>query len=78
MEMKTNRARTSENLLTCAPRVVSMTLPMARMFTADSLLQGRTLSSFGAHACEPEQLLGCEETFGSRDIATRGEPGNRW
>jgi hypothetical protein len=51
---------------------------MARMFTAATLLQGRPLSSFGAHACEPEQLLGNEERFGSRDFTDRGEPGIRW
>jgi len=51
---------------------------MVRMFTAETQLQGRALSSLGAHAYLPGQLLGTEEAPGCRSIAESGDPGNRW
>jgi len=51
---------------------------MARMFTAETLLQGRALSSVGARACEPGRSLEHEARSGRRSIAVVGDPGNRW
>jgi hypothetical protein len=52
--------------------------PMTYVFTAETQLQGPTPLSFGAHACEPRQLLGTEERSGRRNVAKIGDPGTRW
>jgi hypothetical protein len=52
---------------------------MARMSTAVAiLLQHPLLSSVGARACQPGQLLEAEEQTGRRCADTVGTPGNRW
>jgi hypothetical protein len=48
------------------------------MFTAETLLQGRALSSFGAHACQPSRILGHEVRLGRREAADVGNPDERW
>jgi hypothetical protein len=55
-----------------------MLLPMTYVFTAETQFQGPPLLSFGAHACEPRQLLGTEERLGRRNVAKLGDPGTRW
>jgi hypothetical protein len=52
--------------------------PMARMFTAESLLREPTPSSFGAHTCQPGSRLGHEQTPDRRDAVTVGNPDERW
>ena len=47
--------------------------PMARMFTAETLLQGRTLSSFGAHVCQPADS---SDTRRGRSVGTLARTGN--
>jgi hypothetical protein len=51
---------------------------MARMLTAETLLRGITLSSFGAHACQPSRVLGHEVRLGRREAAHHGNPDERW
>jgi hypothetical protein len=51
---------------------------MTHVIAAETQLQGRPLLSFGAHACEPRQLLGNEERSGRRNVAKLGDPGTRW
>jgi hypothetical protein len=50
---------------------------MARTFTAERTLQGRSLSSFGALACTPGQYLEHEKP-GRRELANAGRPVVRW
>jgi hypothetical protein len=50
---------------------------MTYVFTAEPQLQGPPLLSFGAHACDPRQLLGTEERVGRRNVAKLGDPGTR-
>jgi hypothetical protein len=52
--------------------------PMTRSLTAESMLQGLALSSFGAYACRPGSLLGQGHRLGRRDSANSGTPGGRW
>jgi hypothetical protein len=51
---------------------------MARNLTAETMLQGTTLSSFGAYACRPGSVLDQERLLGCRDSANSGRPGGRW
>jgi hypothetical protein len=52
--------------------------PMARMFTAESLLREQTPSSFGARTCRPGSLLGHEQRPERREAVTVGIPDERW
>jgi len=52
-------------------------VPMARTFTAERMLQGRTLSSFGALACKPGQHLDHEKPA-RPELANAGRPVVRW
>jgi hypothetical protein len=47
---------------------------MARMFTAETLLQGRTLSSFGAHAWQAGRSVEHDARPERRDAAKAGNP----
>jgi hypothetical protein len=51
---------------------------MARIFTAERMLQGRPLPSFGAFACTPGQYLDHEDQPGRRELANAGRPVVRW
>jgi hypothetical protein len=51
---------------------------MARMFTAETLLRGKALSSFGVHACQTSRYLGHEVRLGRREAANVGNPDERW
>jgi hypothetical protein len=51
--------------------------PMARHRTAELMLLGLPLSSFGAPACRPGSL-DHEQKPGRRDLALAGEPVERW
>jgi hypothetical protein len=77
----------------CAPRVIDTSkqkwvdgrvalrqdvAPMARMFTAESLLREPIPLSFGAHTCQPGSLLGHEQKPDRRDAAKVGNPDERW
>ncbi len=55
-----------------------MTLPMARMLTAETLLEGRALSSFGACAWRPGLSLSDEGQPGRREAGDPGRPVVRW
>jgi hypothetical protein len=66
--------RAIEYSLTDRDGVRTMALPMTRTFTAESLLQGMSLSSFGAVACQPGQRLDHEPKPERRDLANAGSP----
>jgi hypothetical protein len=51
---------------------------MARTLTAETLLQGKALSSFGAYACQPGSSLDDEGTLGRRESADTGRLVVRW
>jgi hypothetical protein len=51
---------------------------MARIFTAERKLQGRSLSSFVALACASGQYLDHEAKPGRRELADAGRPVVRW
>ena len=53
-------------------------VPMARILTAERTLQGQSLSSFGAYACQPGQCLDHEAKPGRRELANAGRPVVRW
>jgi hypothetical protein len=52
-------------------------VPVARILTVERMLQGRTLSSFGALACKPGQYLDHEKP-GRPEPANAGRPVVRW
>jgi len=52
--------------------------PMARNLTAETSLQGQTLSGFGAYACQPGMGLDHEAKPGRRGSANTGSPVVRW
>jgi hypothetical protein len=52
--------------------------PMARMFTAESLLREQIPLSFGARTCRPGSLLGHEQMPERREAVTVGNPDERW
>ena len=68
----------SENVLTRLRRWFTIITPMARTLTADTLLQGQALSSFGAYACQPGIDLDHEAKPGRRESANAGRPVVRW
>ena len=47
---------------------------MARNLTAETSLQGRALSGFGAYACQPGTDLDDEAKPGRRESANTGSP----
>jgi hypothetical protein len=51
---------------------------MARIHTAERTLRGRSLSSFGALACNPGQCFDNEHQPGRRELADAGGPVVRW
>jgi hypothetical protein len=51
---------------------------MTRTFTAETSLQGHTLLSFGARACQPSRSLDNEVRSGRREAAESGLPDQRW
>jgi hypothetical protein len=71
-------APTSIKRLTRAIEARIIDVPMARIFTAERTLQGRSLSCFGALACTPGQYLGHEDQPGRRELADAGRPVVRW
>jgi hypothetical protein len=50
---------------------------MARISSAERMLQGQPLSSFGVLACQPGSYLDHEKP-GRRDLAKAGRPVVRW
>ena len=64
--------------LTESLRYSIISVPMARIHTAERMLQGRSLSSFGALACTPGQCLEHEDQPGRRQLANAGRPVVRW
>jgi hypothetical protein len=76
--VEVTRARAAENALTRASRSCIMISSMARVYTsAERLLQHPVLSSVGARACQPGELLEVEKTAGRRDADNVGTPGSR-
>ena len=67
----------AEKRLTRAPRWRRVNDPMARHRTAELMLLGLPLSSFGALACRPGSL-DHEQQPGRRDLALTGDPVERW
>jgi hypothetical protein len=51
---------------------------MARISTAERMLQGQSLSSVGAYARFPDSCLDHEANPGRRDAALAGSPVERW
>ena len=64
--------------LTSTSRSRIIRLLMARAFTAERELQGRSLSSFGALACTPGRCLDHEDRPGRLRLANLGRPVVRW
>jgi hypothetical protein len=73
-----SRRRLQEIPLTARSRWFTISVPMARILTAETQLRGKALWSFGAYACPPGQPLDHEQRPGRRESANTGSPGVRW
>lgn len=71
-------AGTREKVLTDLVVSASVSCPMARIHTADQMLQGQSLSSFGALTCLPDLYPNHRDKRERRELADTGMPVERW